>query len=101
MPVLTLTVKHGRTQEAARAELEQAVQQVQAQYATMVHRVVWSDDRNTVTIWGTGGIEVELRVDPQDLHVKGDVPNLLGLLGSPLLLGLQGAVRQHFPALPR
>lgn len=101
MPVLTLTVKHGRTQEAARAELEKAVQEVQARYGTMVQRVEWSPDRNTVTIWGTGGIEIELRVDPQDLHVRGDVPNLLGLLGSPLLLGLQGAVRQHFPALPR
>jgi hypothetical protein len=101
MPVLTLTVKYGRTQEAARAELEKAAQEVQARYATMVQRVQWSADRNTVTILGTGGIEVELRVDPQDLHVKGDVPNLLGLLGSPLLLGLQGAVRQHFPALPR
>jgi len=102
MPAFTLTLKHGRTLESARAELDRAVQDVQARFGGMIQRVEWAADRNSVTLWATGGVEVELRVDPQELHVTGDVPNFLGVLGSPLLLGLRGIVQQHFPkALPR
>jgi Putative polyhydroxyalkanoic acid system protein (PHA_gran_rgn) len=102
MPEFTLTVKHRKTLEGARAELERAIQDVQTRFGAMVQRVEWAPDRNSVQLWATGGVRVDLRIDPEELHVTGDVPNLLGILGSPLLLGLRGIVQQHFPkALPR
>jgi hypothetical protein len=100
MPVLNLSLKHGQTQEQARAHLEQAIGQVQAQYATMVHRVDWAPDRNAVKLTAAGGVQVDIRVDPIDVHVVADVPGLLGVMASPLLLGLQGIVQKEFKQLP-
>ncbi len=101
MPLITLAVKHNQTQEAARQHLERAIQDVQRQYGGLVQRVEWAPDRNAVKLYATG-VQVDLRVDPQDLHVVADVAGLLGMLASPLLLGLRGAVEKEFQKqLPR
>jgi hypothetical protein len=96
MSVLTLTLKHGRSLPEARAQLEDAVRQIQAQFGTFVSRTEWSADRNQVTLTGTGFM-VEMRVDAAEVHVTGDIPLLAGLLGGPLAAGLKQIVRQSFP----
>ena len=95
MPLFQVSVRHGRTQDDARARLELAVQEVRARFAAMVQRVDWSPDRNSVTVTG-GGFVVEMRVDAQEVHVSGDVPLLGALLGRPLEAGLRQIVQQTF-----
>lgn len=95
MSLVNFSVKHGRTQDEARRRLEQAVQDVSARFAGLVDRVEWSDDRNTVKIFGKG-IEVEMWVDAADVHLRGDLPFLGALLGAPILKGLKSAVEESF-----
>jgi Putative polyhydroxyalkanoic acid system protein (PHA_gran_rgn) len=95
MSLIHLTVKHNRTLEEARAQLEMAVNEVQTRFGSMVQRVEWSGDRDQVKLFGTG-FEVEMRVDPQELHVSADLPFLGGILGGPLVTGLKGIVQQTF-----
>jgi hypothetical protein len=95
MSHLKLSVKHNRSLEEARNQLETAVHQVQSRFGSMVHRVVWSADRDAVKMYGTG-FEVEMRVDAQEVHVTADLPFLTGLLGSPFVAGLKGIVEQTF-----
>jgi hypothetical protein len=96
MSVLTLTLKHGRSLPEARAQLEQAVRQIQGQFGSFVSRTEWSADRTHVTLTGTGFV-VEMRVDVEEVHVTGDIPLLAGLLGGPLAAGLKQIVQQSFP----
>ena len=101
MPLLTLAVKHNQTQEAARQHLERALADAQTRFGNMIQRVEWAPDRNSAKLFATG-VQVELRVDPQEVHVVADVPGLLGVIASPLLLGLRGIVEQEFQKqLPR
>jgi hypothetical protein len=100
MSLLTLSVKHGQTQEQARMHLERAIDQVRTQYAGMIQRVEWSPDRNAVKLGATGGVVVDLRVDPTDVYVTADLPGLLGMVASPLLVGLRGIVEREFKQLP-
>jgi hypothetical protein len=93
-------VKHNQTQEQARAHLESAIDQARAQYAGMIHTVSWSPDHNAVRLGGAGGVQVDMRVDATDVHVSADVPGLLGMVASPLLLGLKGIVEKEFKQLP-
>jgi hypothetical protein len=100
MSVLTLAVKHGQTQEQARARLEHSIEQVRAQYGALVQRIDWSPDRNACRLTASGGVVVDLRVDATDVHVTADLPGLLGVLASPLLLGVRGIVEKEFKQLP-
>ena len=93
--LITLSVKHGRTLDDARQRLEMTVNQVQSQFATMVDRTEWSSDRNTVRLVGKG-FWVEMRVDPTDVHINGDIPILGKLLGGPLTAGLKKIVEKNF-----
>lgn len=95
MALINLTVKHGRTLEGARAGLEQVVSQALAHYGPMVQRVEWSEDRNRVTLSGSG-FQVELRVDGQEAHVSGDIPILGQLLAGPVTAGLRGILENTF-----
>jgi hypothetical protein len=95
MALINLSVKHGKTLDEARTLLETAVREVQGRFGPMVQRVEWSDDRNGVKLSGVG-FEAEMRVDPQDVHVSGDLPFLGNLLASPLVAGLKGIVQQTF-----
>jgi hypothetical protein len=95
MSLINLSVKHNRTQEAARSQLETAVDQVRSKFGHIVQWVEWSADRNSVHINGTG-FEIEMHVDAQDVHVSGDLPFLGGLLGGPFVAGLKAIVQQTF-----
>jgi hypothetical protein len=95
MPMLNLTVRHGRTLEDASRGLEQAVQRISGQFGPLVRRVDWSPDRHRVKLEGAG-FWVEMWVDPQDVHATGDIPMLAGLLGGHLGAGLKQIVQQTF-----
>jgi len=93
--LINLTLKHGQTQQQAQARLATAVEDVRARFGLMVREVDWSAAGDSVTIRGNG-FRVLMRVDPQDVHVEGDVPLLGALLGKPLEAGLKQIVHKSF-----
>lgn len=95
MPLINLSVKHGRSLEEARSHLETAVDKVHNQFRTLVRRVAWSADRSRVRLDGVG-FWVEMWVDAQEVHASGDIPLLGGLLGSPVATGLKQVLQQTF-----
>ena len=95
MPLIDLTVKHGRTLDDARRGLEAAVHRVSGQFGTLVRRVEWTADRNRVKLDGVG-FWVEMWVDPDVVRATGDIPLLAGLLGSQFGSGLKQILQQTF-----
>ena len=95
MPLISLTVQHGRTHEEARRRLETAVHEISAKIGAMVRRVEWAADRNRVKLEGTG-FWIEMSVDAIAVHVTGDAPLLGRLLGSPLGSRLKRIVERTF-----
>jgi len=95
MPLINLSLKHGRSLEEARSHLETAVHEVQHRFRTLVQHVEWSADRSWVRLNGTG-FWVELWVDAQEVHASGDIALLGRLLGGPLAMGLKQIVQQTF-----
>ena len=95
MPLINLSVQHGRTLEEARKGLEMAVDKVHSQFGALVRHVGWSADRGRVRLDGTG-FWVELWVDARQVHASGDIPLLAGLLGSPVATGLKQILQQTF-----
>jgi hypothetical protein len=95
MPLINLSMKHGRTLEEARSQLETAIHKVQSQFKALVQRVEWSADRNRVRLDGVG-FWVEMWVDAQEVHASGDMPLLSRLLGRPVATALQQIVQQTF-----
>ncbi|HMB02495.1 MAG TPA: polyhydroxyalkanoic acid system family protein [Isosphaeraceae bacterium] len=95
MSLFTLSVKHGRTLEEARARLEMAVDEVRARFGSMVRQVEWAGGRDAVKILGTG-FTIELRVDPQEVHASGDLHFLGALFGTTLTAGLKQVVQHTF-----
>lgn len=95
MPLIDLTVHHGRSLEEARRRLEAAVDEISRRFAALVQRVEWAADRDRVKLEGRG-FRVEMRVDAQVVHVTADVPVLGGLLGGQLVSGLKQILQQTF-----
>jgi len=95
MPLIDVTLKHGRTLEDARRALETAVQRVTGQFGALVHRVEWAADRNRVKLDGVG-FWVEMWVDADAVHATGDIPVLAGLFGTQLGSGLKQILQQTF-----
>src|SRR5215813_9419963 len=95
MPMINLSVKHGRTLEEARSRMETAVHEAHNLCRALVRQIVWSADRNQVRLDGVG-FWVEMRVDAEAVHVSGDLPLLGGLLGSPMATGLKQIVQRTF-----
>lgn len=95
MSLITLSLKHGQTQEQARNRLEAAVNEVRKLFGALVQHVVWSTDRTQVRIDGAG-FWVEMVVDAESVHATGDIPMLGGLLGGPLTAGLKRIMQQTF-----
>jgi hypothetical protein len=95
MSLVNLSVKHGRTLEEARSQLEKVVHEVVARFGAMVQRLEWSDDRSRVKMFGTG-FEVEIWVDAQEVHLIGDLPFLGKLLAGPFLSGVKRIVQDRF-----
>ena len=95
MPLINLTVAHGRTLAEARERLDAAVQQVSTQFSTVIRRVEWAEARDRVKLEGVG-VRVEMWVDARDVHAVGDIPLLGALLGGPLGTGLKQILQQTF-----
>jgi hypothetical protein len=95
MPLIRLTVQHGRTEEEARRRLETTVHEISAKFGAMLRRVEWAAERNRVKLEGVG-FWAELWVDAVAVHVTGDVPILGRLLGSPIGSRLKQIVEQTF-----
>jgi hypothetical protein len=95
MPLINLTVRHGRTLEEASRRLETAVNEVSGRFGALVRRVDWAADRNRVKVEGVG-LWVEMWVDAEAVHATGDIPILGGLLGSQFASGLNQIVQQTF-----
>jgi hypothetical protein len=95
MPLINMTVQHGRTLEEASRGLETAVHQVSSRFGALVRQVEWATDRHRVKLQGVG-FWVEMWVDPQLVHATGDILILSGLLGGSLASGLKQIVQQTF-----
>jgi hypothetical protein len=95
LSLVNLTVKHGRSLEEARAQLETAVSEVGARFGSLVRRVDWARDRNSVKLFGTG-FEAEIRVDAVEVHLTADVPILGQFLAGPFVSGLKSIVQKTF-----
>jgi hypothetical protein len=95
MPLINLTVRHGRTLEEASRRLETAVHEVSRRFGALVRRVAWAADRNRVKVEGVG-FWIEMWVDAEAVHAAGDIPILGGLLGSQFASGLKQIVQQTF-----
>lgn len=96
MSFITVSVKHGQTQDEARTRLRQSVGEVNAKFAMMIQRVDWSPDGNQVKLLGKG-FDLDMRVDAENLHVTGNITILGGLLAGPLAAGLKQILGRNFP----
>jgi hypothetical protein len=95
MPLISLTIQHGRTLEEARRRLETAVHEISAKLGGMLRRVEWAADRNRVKLEGTG-FWIELSVDALAVHATGDAPALGRLLGGRVGSRLKQIVERTF-----
>lgn len=95
MPLVSLTIKHGRTQDEARRGLETAVHEISTKFGAMLRRVEWAADRNRVRVEGVG-FWIEMWVDALAVHVTGDAPTLGRLLGAPLGSRLKHILEETF-----
>src|SRR5215213_6222210 len=95
MPLISLSMKHGRTLDDARARLESTLADFQSKFGMMITRTEWSTDRNQAKIFGRG-FELDLRIDPTDLHVTGDIPLVSKLLGQPIMKALKSSLERTF-----
>src|SRR4051812_14064951 len=95
MSFVTFSVKHGGTLDQAKAQLRTAVGQVQSQLGGMIDRTEWAADGSAVKVWGKG-FEVEMRVDPADVHVAGNLTFLGGLMSGPVGGMLKQIVQKSF-----
>jgi hypothetical protein len=95
MPLIQVTVKHGRTLDDARQRLEMAVTEARAKLGALIHTVEWNAPRDSVKLRGPG-VEIDMRVDVQELHVSGDVPLLSNLLKGPVVAGIKAVLERAF-----
>ena len=97
MSLINLSVKHGRSLDEARSNLEKAVGDVHGLLKSMVRRTEWSPNRDRVRIDGTG-FWVEMKVDAEHVHATGHIPFpfLGGFLGGPIAGELKQIVEKTF-----
>ena len=95
MSLITLSMKHGQTHEEALNRLENAVNELNKLFGSLIQQVIWSTDRTQVRVDGTG-FWLEMVVDAQEVHATGDIPMLGGLLGGPFSAGLKRLMHQSF-----
>ena len=96
MSLINLSVKHGQTQDEAKANLERSVNEVRGLFGVMIRKVDWTADRERVRLDGAG-FWAEMWVDSHEVHATGDIPVLGMLLGSSLTAGLTRALKHNFP----
>src|SRR5688500_14117206 len=95
MSLIDLTLKHGRSLDEARTQLDTVVNQVRSTFGAMVHSTNWSPDRNAVKLAGNG-FSIDMRIDAENVVVSGDIPFLGKLLASPVVAKLKGIVENTF-----
>ena len=95
VPLISLTIQHHQTQEEVRRRLEPAVHEISTKLGAMLRQVEWAADRNRVKLEGVG-FWIELWVDALAVHVTGDAPMLIRLLGGPLGSRLKQIVERTF-----
>jgi hypothetical protein len=95
MPLIQLSIQHGKSFDEARGQLQTAVNEVQSRFSTLVRQVEWSTDRSQVRIDGTG-FWIDMRVDAQAVHVSADIPVLGRLLGGSVTTGLKEILQRTF-----
>ncbi|HEY5316188.1 MAG TPA: polyhydroxyalkanoic acid system family protein [Pirellulales bacterium] len=95
MSLMRFSMRHGRTLDEARAQLEATILQVQSKFGPLVQRVEWNAARDQVRLDAVGG-QLDLRVDAHELHLEADIPLVSRLLGQPLIAGLKGLLEQTF-----
>jgi hypothetical protein len=91
MSFLSLSVKHGQTWEAARVHFERGITEANATFGVWIRRVEWSADRTSAKLFGPG-FEVEMWVDSQEVHARGDFSTVAQLFEVPL----KAFLRQRF-----
>jgi hypothetical protein len=100
MAMFHFSVKHGRTLEDATAMLRTVVEEAQSKMGRMINQVSWAPDGRSVRLVGTG-FNFDLRVDPEQVHVEGDVTLLGNLFGGKIAEGLKRIVGDRFKQLPK
>jgi hypothetical protein len=95
MPLINLSLKHGRTVEEARSRLKTAVDKIASQFGALVRQVAWSADHSQVRLDGVG-FWVEIWVDAQQVHASGDIALIGRLLGSTASTSLKQILEQTF-----
>lgn len=95
MPLITLSVQHGRAVDEARRRLEIAVHEITSRSGALVRRVEWSTDRSQVRLEGVG-FWIEMRVDVQAVHVSADLPLFGRLLGGSVATRLKEILQRTF-----
>jgi hypothetical protein len=92
MPLINISLEHGRSRVEARTSLQNAVNEVRGMLGPMIQRTEWSSDSDRVRLDGPG-FWVEMSVDDRHVHATGDMPFLAGLLGG----GLKKVLEHNFP----
>jgi putative polyhydroxyalkanoate system protein len=96
MSLIELSVKHGCTVDEARERLEKTVQEVTQRFGRLVDRVEWSPDRTAVKIAGSG-LTGDVSVDHELVHVRVDLPALLGMFSQQVVGNLKAILQHNFP----
>jgi len=91
MARLDQSMKHGQTPEVALANFRKAIEEAQARFSTWIKKVDWSPDFRVATLSGPG-YTVDLTVDHEHVHAKGNVPLALKLLERPILRFVQATL---------
>ena len=95
MPLINVSVEHGRSHHEARKVLASVVEQAGVKFGPLIRRVDWSADRSQAKLSGTGFV-IDMKVDERQVHVSGDIPALTGLLAGPLAAGIKQIVQSSF-----
>jgi hypothetical protein len=91
--LISVSIAHGQSLDEAQRRLAAVVQEASDRFG--IRRVEWSPDRRRVTLEGAGA-RIEMWVDPEVVHVAGDLPGLGGLLGGPVASGLKHILERTF-----
>jgi hypothetical protein len=83
MAELNITVKHGQTAEAARANFEKVITAAQVRHGRWVRQVEWSADRKSAILSGLA-YRLTFSIDDQNVYARGNVPLALKLLEGPV-----------------
>jgi hypothetical protein len=95
MPLVNLSIQHGRTKAEAVTRLQTVVHEITTRFGSMLRRVEWVPDRDRVKLDGVG-FSFEMWVDEQVVTVTGDIPLVGQLLGSRVATQLKAILERAF-----